>query len=110
MDYAIQDLLIYSKEKGGSDIHITVGKPPMIRINGELEEMKYAPLMVEDTEGLVKGILNDYQQQVLHDVGEVDFSFSISSMGRFRVNAYKQRALIQLPFDWLIHVYLIPIN
>ncbi len=91
MDYVIQDLLIYSKEKGGSDIHITVGKPPMIRINGELEEMKYAPLMVEDTEELVIGILNDYQQQVLHDVGEVDFSFSISSMGRFRVNAYKQR-------------------
>jgi len=74
-----------------SDIHITVGIPPNLRVNGELVAFGDTPLTPEDTEELVRQVLSDSQFDVLNDRGEIDFSYSAPGQGRFRVNAYIQR-------------------
>ena len=74
-----------------SDIHITVGIPPNLRINGSLVHLGDAPLKPEDTERLVREALSEKQFEVLKDKGEVDFSYASPGKGRFRVNAYIQR-------------------
>jgi twitching motility protein PilT len=74
-----------------SDIHITVGIPPNLRINGALIHLGDKPLSPSDTEELVKQTLSEKQFEVLKDKGEVDFSYASPGKGRFRVNAYIQR-------------------
>lgn len=74
-----------------SDIHITVGIPPNLRINGALIHLGEEPLKPEDTERLVREALSEKQFAVLEDKGEIDFSYASPGKGRFRVNAYKQR-------------------
>ena len=74
-----------------SDIHITVGIPPNLRVNGELISFGDSPLTPEDTEELVRQVLSDSQFDLLNERGELDFSYSAPGQGRFRVNAYIQR-------------------
>ncbi|MDX9917462.1 MAG: type IV pilus twitching motility protein PilT [Gudongella sp.] len=74
-----------------SDIHLTVGIPPNLRVNGELLPFGDTPLQPDDTENLVRQILSDKQFDMLNDKGELDFSYSAMGHGRFRVNAYIQR-------------------
>lgn len=74
-----------------SDIHLTVGIPPNLRVNGELLPFGDTPLEPEDTEELVRQILSEKQFDMLNDKGELDFSYSAYGKGRFRVNAYIQR-------------------
>ena len=78
-------------EKKASDIHITVGLPPTFRINGTLVKIGEEPLMPEDTKALTKESMNEKQFSDLDEIGEIDFSYSSPGLGRFRVNAYKQR-------------------
>lgn len=85
------DLIKYAIEKKASDIHITVGIPPVLRINGILTYFDENRLKLEDTKELVKQILDEKQQKILEEQGEIDTSFSSPGIGRFRVNAYKQR-------------------
>jgi len=84
-------LIEYATLKKASDIHITVGVPPILRRNGKLINVGEAKLMPEDTENLVQQVLDEKQLIRLKDKGEVDTSFSISRFGRFRINAYNQR-------------------
>lgn len=85
------NIIEYANRKKASDIHITVGVPPILRKDGKLINIGEEILMPEDTKNLVKQILNDKQLQTLQDKGEVDTSFSKAGIGRFRVNAYNQR-------------------
>lgn len=78
-------------EKKASDIHLTVGIPPTYRIYGNLENFGDAHLMPADTLQLIKQALSEAQFKRLESQGEVDFSYSIPGIGRFRVNAYRQR-------------------
>ncbi|NLE00883.1 MAG: PilT/PilU family type 4a pilus ATPase, partial [Fibrobacter sp.] len=78
-------------EQGGSDLHITVGAPPTIRKNGKLVKLGEEALTFDNTEEFVKQIVNEAQMKELLKSGQVDFSFSLSGIGRFRVNAFKQR-------------------
>lgn len=78
-------------EKKASDIHITVGLPPTFRINGTLVSIGETPLTPEDTMELTKESMNEKQFSDLDEIGEIDFSYSSPGLGRFRVNAYKQR-------------------
>lgn len=87
----IEELLKIAKEKGASDLHITVGIPPKCRINGELQNMGENKLMPEDTDILIMPMLSEHFKEILEDKGEVDFSYSIPSLGRYRVNVFKQR-------------------
>lgn len=87
----IEELLLYAKEKKASDVHITVGIPPKCRINGELVNMALPPFMPQDTDALVKSMMDERQLRMVEEQGEVDFSFAINQMGRYRVNVFKQR-------------------
>lgn len=87
----ITDLLKEALLKGASDLHISAGSPPVMRINGELINNGRSVLCARDTEELCRELLTDKQQQVLCNNGQVDFSYSKEELGRFRVNAYKQR-------------------
>ncbi|MFA9380344.1 MAG: type IV pilus twitching motility protein PilT [Acetanaerobacterium sp.] len=87
----IQELLTRARELKSSDLHVTVGKPPIVRVNGDLMELEgYPALGPEDTEQIVTAMLNEDRKKVIMTKGEVDFSFVMPG-GRFRVNAYRQR-------------------
>ena len=85
------ELVNYGTQKGASDIHITSGIPPTYRINGKLIPIGDTILTPEDTENLILQSLSDYQMEILREKGEVDFSYSSPGVGRYRVNAYRQR-------------------
>lgn len=87
----IENMLIMAKEKGASDLHITVGIPPKCRIHGELKSLGNDKLSPEDTNELIMPILTNHMKKVLEDRGEADFSYSIPNIGRYRVNVFKQR-------------------
>lgn len=85
------ELVKYAIDNKASDIHITVGVPPILRINGSLINFSEKKLKPEDTKELIKQILDEKQQKKLEDKGEIDTSFSSPGIGRFRINVYKQR-------------------
>ena len=85
------ELLSIGVEKNASDVHLTVGIPPTYRIDGALISLVERKLTAEDTLYLVKQALNETRMNKLDETGEIDFSYSIPSIGRFRVNAFKQR-------------------
>jgi twitching motility protein PilT len=85
------EIVRYASNNGASDIHITVGMPPILRIDGALTKYGKERLTPEDTEDLVKQILDGEQLKDLDNKGELDTSYSSPGIGRFRVNAYKQR-------------------
>ena len=90
----VEQLLTIAKEKGASDVHITVGLPPRVRVNGELVDLDYPKLMPDDCEKIILDIMNDKQEQMFKDKGELDFSFSIPQVGRYRVNVFRQRGSV----------------
>lgn len=87
----IVELLKIGMEKRASDIHITVGVPPILRIDGKLTPLDMEPLKPSDTKDLVYNTLSESLIQQLEKEGELDTSFSSPGIGRYRVNAYKQR-------------------
>ncbi len=93
MDAAIlQKLLITAFQKGASDIHLQVGSQPLLRINGELLEIKYHPLTPADTQAVVTEILSHtIQRHPLESLSEIDVSYSLEGQGRFRANIFRQR-------------------
>lgn len=91
---SMEELLQIAKEQKASDLHITVGVPPILRINGELQPMNSERLMPNNTVEIVESIMNSKQKAHFDEFGEVDFSFSIPTIGRFRVNAFKQRGSV----------------
>ena len=92
VDFA--DLITTVLQRGASDLHLTVGSPPIIRVNGQLVRLDTAPLRPQDTRELVYGILTQDQRQRLENNLELDFSYAVPGKARFRVNAYYQRASI----------------
>ncbi|WP_312907983.1 type IV pilus twitching motility protein PilT [Tissierella praeacuta] len=87
----IIELVNLATSRKASDIHITVGIPPVLRINGQLVILEEERLKPEDTKVLVYETLNENLIKELEEKGEVDTSFSSPGVGRYRVNAYKQR-------------------
>lgn len=95
----LTQLLEEAKKRGASDLHITVGVPPQVRVNGSLLSLdEYPRLMGDDTRALVDSIMGERQKEIFTEKGEVDFSFGIPSHGRFRVNAFKQRGTAAAAF------------
>lgn len=92
----ITDILIAAKEAEASDIHLVAGKPPIFRINGILEDMPgyEERLMPLDVKELAYSILNEDQEKRFEKDNELDFSFGISGVGRYRVNLHVQRGTI----------------
>ncbi len=85
------ELLSLGAEKKASDVHLTVGIPPTYRIDGALISLPEKELTQEDTLCLIKQALDETRLKMLEENGEIDFSYSIPKIGRFRVNAFMQR-------------------
>lgn len=87
----LNELLIKLIELKGSDLHISVGCAPVYRINGVLINLGSEKLTTEDTENLVKQVTDAEQLKEINDVGDIDMSYAIQNVGRFRINIFKQR-------------------
>ncbi len=97
-DYGLDDLLSMAHQRQASDLHITAGLPPMMRIDGRLRPMDFEALGPRVCQRLVYSILNDHQVQLFEAKHELDFSHGISKVGRFRVNVYMQRGAVSAAF------------
>jgi len=93
-DVHLDDLLREGCERGSSDLHLTVGLPPVVRVDGSLAYLSYQPLSPTETQRLVYDILTNDQVQHFESVRELDFSYGVKGVGRFRVNVYKQRGSV----------------
>jgi len=90
-------------EKGASDLHITTGSAPQIRVDGHLVPLNLPPLMPAETKQLVYSVLTDAQKHKFEEENELDFSFGLKGLSRFRANVFMQRgavaaALRTIPF------------
>ncbi len=92
----IEEMLKIAWENQASDVHITVGIPPKMRVNGRLIAMPFERMLPADTAAVLDSIMNDVQKKHFEEKGEYDFSYSIPDLGRYRVNAYKQRGTIAM--------------
>lgn len=92
----IRELLEQATNLEASDLHISVGIPPTVRLGGMLKPLVSTKVTPEVSKGFAREIMNDNQWQELMDKGEVDFSISVPGKFRFRVNAYKQRQSIAI--------------
>jgi twitching motility protein PilT len=91
----IIELLKYAVEYGASDLHVTVGRPPMVRIAGRLAPSGYEKVLTaEDTESLIFSILTDEQKEKFEEDHEIDFSYAIPDVSRFRVNIFRQQGRV----------------
>jgi len=86
----VLELLSFAKKEGASDIHISSGEPPMIRIHGDIRKIDSPPLKKEDVHKILYDILNDQQRKAYEEHHEMDFAIAFGDMGRFRVNAFLQ--------------------
>lgn len=96
--FVLNDLLNLVIENEASDLHITVGTPPVIRVDGELIQTDLDVLTPMDTRSLIYNMLTAEQQKEFEDKLELDLSYSVHGFGRFRVNVYKQRGCIGAAF------------
>ena len=87
----LKELLTIAKEKKASDLHVTAGIPPICRINGELTDLGYDIMLPEDMVSLLEPVFNEHTKSIFDEMGEVDLSYSIPELGRYRVNIFKQR-------------------
>ncbi|XXT14403.1 type IV pilus twitching motility protein PilT [Sorangium sp. So ce429] len=101
--YTLQQLLRAMVEKGASDMHITSGTPPLLRIDGTVVPLKLPPLMPSDTKQLCYSVLSEEQVAAFEQRNELDLSFGMKGLARFRANIYMQRGAVaaafrQIPF------------
>ena len=92
----IEEMLRIAKAAGASDVHVTVGIPPKMRVNGKLITMEFNRFLPGDTQQMLSEIMNEEQKRRFEERGEYDMSFSIPNMGRYRVNAYRQRGSVAI--------------
>lgn len=92
----IKMLLRSAVVQKASDIHITVGAPPALRLNGILIYTEYPPLTRQDTLDMFQTITSKEQQAFFHDNDEIDFSIAVDGLSRFRVNAFRQRGFVAM--------------
>ena len=92
----MEDLLRLVIDEGASDLHISVGAPPALRINGKLVKLQLPPLAPEDTETLARAVTSDANLQRVTEEGSVDFAFSYRGQDRFRGSVYRQKGHLGL--------------
>lgn len=90
----LYDLLKQMIEKGASDLHVTTGSPPRLRIDGKLIPIDHPPLTPVDTKNLCYSILTDAQKHRFEENNELDLSFGIKGLSRFRANIFMQRGAV----------------
>jgi twitching motility protein PilT len=90
----LHQLLKAMVDKGASDLHITTGSPPQLRVDGELVPLKMAPLSAVETKQLCYSVLTDAQKAKFEEDNELDLSFGVKQLARFRANIYMQRGAV----------------
>src|SRR6184192_3208773 len=90
----LPDLLETTVEVGGSDLHLTTDSPPQVRVHGELRRLQMPNLSPADTKSLVYSVLTDAQKKRFEESFELDFSFGIRGLARFRCNVFNQRGAV----------------
>ncbi|MDD2972092.1 MAG: type IV pilus twitching motility protein PilT [Lachnospiraceae bacterium] len=93
---SIEEILRSASESCASDVHITVGISPKMRIDGKLTAMDFPRMLPNDTVEIAAKIINEKQWSIFEERGEYDTSFSIPDLGRYRVNIYKQRGSVAI--------------
>ena len=86
----ISELLAFAVKNKASDLHLSAGLPPMIRVHGDVRRINLPPMEHSDVHDMVYDIMNDLQRKVYEETMECDFSFEIPNLARFRVNAFVQ--------------------
>lgn len=86
----IAELLTFAVKNKASDLHLSSGLPPMIRVHGDVRRINLPPMEHQDVHGMIYDIMNDSQRKQYEESLEVDFSFAIPGLARFRVNAFVQ--------------------
>ena len=86
----ITELLAFSVQHDASDLHLSTGTPPSIRVDGDVRKLNIPPFDAKDVNALVYDIMNDRQRKEYEENLEVDFSFEVPNLARFRVNAFNQ--------------------
>lgn len=97
----IRDLFQLAIGKGASDLHLAVGSPPVIRVDGELVRTQFATLTPADTQALIYAILTPEQRELFTVQKELDFALSISGLTRCRVNVHQQRGSVEASFRFI---------
>lgn len=87
----VSQLLAFSTKNKASDLHLSAGVPPMIRVDGDIRRINMPPLEHRDVHDMLYDIMNDKQRKEYEELLEADFSFEIQGLARFRVNAFNQR-------------------
>jgi twitching motility protein PilT len=90
MAVEIAQLLAFAVKSKASDLHLSAGVPPMIRVDGDVKRVNMPPLVHKDVHSMIYDIMNDKQRKDFEEFLETDFSFEIPNLARFRVNAYNQ--------------------
>src|ERR1039457_2645000 len=90
----MSELLRIMMEKKASDLHIALGAPPMLRIDGQIVPTAFPKLTAEICQHLVYSLLTDTQKQRFESMNELDISFGIKNIGRVRMNVFRQRGAI----------------
>ncbi len=104
MPPTLNQMLKTMVEQGGSDLHITTNSPPQVRVDGVLKPLNLPPLTPSETKQIAYSILTDNQKHRLEEDLELDFSFGIKGLARFRANVFHQRGAIaaafrQIPYE-----------
>ncbi len=86
----ISELLIFVQKENASDLHLSAGESPMVRIHGEMKRIEMPPLSKENLHMMLYDILNDQQRKRFEEMHELDFSIDLKGIARFRVNAFRQ--------------------
>jgi twitching motility protein PilT len=94
MAATMHQLLKTLVDQGGSDLHVTTNSPPQIRIDGKMVPLQLPPMSAAETKQLIYGVLNENQKHRLEETLEVDFSFGVKGLARFRANVFFQRGAV----------------
>lgn len=87
----ISQLLAFTHQQGGSDLHISAGEPPNIRVHGDMKKVKVPLLSPEDTHEMLYDIMGDVQRKIFEETNDIDFSIELGESCRFRVNIFRTR-------------------
>ncbi|MEE9233967.1 MAG: ATPase, T2SS/T4P/T4SS family, partial [Candidatus Acidoferrales bacterium] len=90
----LSEMLKKMLEMGGSDLHLTTNSPPRIRVDGKLRPLEMPPLAPSETKQLAYSVLTDTQKHRFEEHWELDFSFGIKGLARFRANIFLQRGAV----------------
>lgn len=92
--FSVEEILCSAREAGASDVHVAVGLPPKMRVNGTLVTMSHSKITPSDTLDILLRVMPQAQREGFEERGEVDFSFAAAGCGRCRAHAYKQKGSV----------------